>query len=188
MSLIDAATDGNTDLLLLILKSGGVDLNATDWDGGTALHCAALQGHSDAVRTLIDFGANVHLMDNGGMTALHCAANYGHCDVIEILTDIGGAEINHLDSTDGTSPLMKAVLNWHDNAVQMLIQKGSDLHARDSEGWTALHIAAMNCNNYAVLALVKAGADKTLLDHAGKTALDWATQKGFSNIVQTLQC
>lgn len=66
---------------------------------------------------------------------------------------------------------MKAVLNWHDNAVQMLIQKGSDLHARDSEGWTALHIAAMNCNNNAVLALVKAGADKTLLDHVSSVSV-----------------
>jgi hypothetical protein len=36
-----------------------------------------------------------------------------------------------LPQTDGTTPLVKAVLGWHDSTVQLLIDRGADLAAVD---------------------------------------------------------
>ncbi|CAM6122425.1 unnamed protein product [Calypogeia fissa] len=68
--------------------------NATDWNGRTALHHAALENNDDVVAFLMwDSGpeqqlgcvANVNMVDHRGFTALHCASKKGHEIVVEKL-------------------------------------------------------------------------------------------------------
>ncbi len=64
----------------------GVDVNATDLEGKTALHHAAAQGvRADYVQRLIDAGATVEPRDNAGKTPLDCAKEKKRAKLIALL-------------------------------------------------------------------------------------------------------
>ena len=57
-ALLDAARNGSVEEVRRSLLVG-VDVNATDDDGATPLHCAALRGHAAIVNVLVQAGALV---------------------------------------------------------------------------------------------------------------------------------
>jgi len=59
--------------------------------GWTGLHAAAKGGHVDAVRLLLDHGADPNARETGDNTyALHWAAAHGHLETVRALLDAGG--------------------------------------------------------------------------------------------------
>ena len=97
--LRDAARDGEVgrvrDLLLrkgLFLK--GVNVNAKDSDGRTALVLACSSGHTDVVSVLLKAkGINVNAKLKNGRTALHVASYSGHTTIVSMLLDEGADPI-----------------------------------------------------------------------------------------------
>lgn len=69
----------------------GADVNDRDYAGNTALHDAALKGHIDIVRLLLDNGAEIDI--RSGVTDLDTplidAASHGHVDIVKLLLDRG---------------------------------------------------------------------------------------------------
>lgn len=70
-----AAFKGDIDAVRSILDSG-VHINETSKFGWTALHSAAMAGHSAIVALLLSKGINVHAKTDKGVTALHLATEY----------------------------------------------------------------------------------------------------------------
>jgi ankyrin repeat protein len=56
-----------------IALEAGLDIDAVDGRGRTALHGAALQGYDEVVRALADFGARLDVADDEGFTPLDTA-------------------------------------------------------------------------------------------------------------------
>ena len=56
--LIKAVRENYIEVIELILKK--IDVNSKDDDGRTPLHWAALYGHTDIVKELIEAGAELH--------------------------------------------------------------------------------------------------------------------------------
>lgn len=50
---------------------------------------AAMQGHTDAVKLLLERGANVHEKNERGETALTIPESKGHPEIIRILKEAG---------------------------------------------------------------------------------------------------
>jgi len=67
-----------------------------------------------------------------------------------------------------------AVMAGVESAVQIHIDRGDDLNARDSNGLTLLMLSAARNKAAMCRLLLSAGADKTLLDPSGRTAHDIA--------------
>ena len=67
--LCTAAAAGNIDRLVRLLAEGS-DINVSDYDGRTALHLAASEGHAPAVRWLLLHGANAKALDRFGGSPL----------------------------------------------------------------------------------------------------------------------
>jgi ankyrin repeat protein len=73
---------GGQQAAIEALVAAGAELGAADVLGGdTALHLAALWGHTAAVRLLLRRGADVAALDGLGNTPLHHAADSGHAPV-----------------------------------------------------------------------------------------------------------
>lgn len=74
-ALLDAANRGDFKVVETLLRSRGVNVNAVNSDGRTALMLAAAKGHVEIVKLLLDARANVDVVDFKGQTALDFAAN-----------------------------------------------------------------------------------------------------------------
>lgn len=68
-AVVHAAAKGDEAAVKELLEKGH-DVNATDLDGRTALHCAAKSGSVSLINTLLAAGAEVNVVDRKGHTAL----------------------------------------------------------------------------------------------------------------------
>jgi ankyrin repeat protein len=122
-----AATAGSVHRMQL-LHLAGANVNARSL-GGTPLFLAAGEGRLNAVRYLLDEGADVNLRGRDGTTALTEATFYGHQPVIKELL-MRGADVNAL-SIDGT-PLDIAVSRNNLAVIDLLkhygAKRASELH------------------------------------------------------------
>ncbi len=85
--LFMACKNGNAAMIALFLKAGA-DANSTDEHGTTALMTAAASGSADAVKTLIDHGADVDAREGAhGQTALMFAASLNRAAAIKVLLE-----------------------------------------------------------------------------------------------------
>lgn len=81
--------------------------------------------------------------------------------------------------------LRMAVMAGVESAVQIHIDRGNDLNARDASGMTPLMLSAARNKPAICRLLLSAGADHSLRDPAGKSALEIAVKSG-SNAVATI--
>lgn len=89
MSLIWAATYGDIDEIHR-LEANGIDLNAADYDGRTALHLASAEGKTETVEYLLKKGVNPNPADRWGGTPLTDAQKGNHKIVADLLVQHGG--------------------------------------------------------------------------------------------------
>eukprot|EP00434_Breviolum_minutum_P022577 symbB.v1.2.019922.t1/scaffold1652.1/size121070/2 len=76
-------------------------VNSSTAPGGTtALHFAALHGHTAMLRRLLAGGADVNALDDHGWAPLHLAAGAGRLDAMNLLVAAGAVPDQH--SPDGT--------------------------------------------------------------------------------------
>ena len=85
------------------------------------------------------------------------------------------------------SALMVASERGHREMVQLLIEHGADLDARDTEfGFTALHFACGHNQPGCAEVLIKAGCSTTAVSHDGMTWERMAARAGYPGLVTRL--
>ncbi|WP_265029684.1 ankyrin repeat domain-containing protein [Wolbachia endosymbiont (group A) of Philonthus cognatus] len=122
------AIDAKT-VRLLIEK--GVDVNAADVRGHTALHLAITEKRLETVRELIKSGANVNAEEyENKCTPLHLACMVGKVEIVEELVK-AGAEIEQADKFGMTamdyaknSKEVAEVLKKETDRIEKLFMKG----------------------------------------------------------------
>ena len=139
LELIQASRKGDTKTVTMLLEKG-VDVNANNNYGETALITASRYGHIDLVKLLFENGADVHLKNKFGETALHSACFGGYINIVEILLK-NGAIVNAKDNHNWTA-LQLASENGHEEIVKMLLAYGADMNAKNENGNTALQVAS----------------------------------------------
>lgn len=137
--LISASRNGNLEAVRLLLKKG-VDVNATNILGFSALEVASSNGHLRVVRLLLDEGAEINAKSSMGTTPLIGASYNGHLEVVKLLLN-RGADINAKDRL-GETALMNACGEGRVKVVKLLLDKGAEINAKDRLGNTALRAAS----------------------------------------------
>ena len=98
--------------------------------GLSPLHLAAQAGHVDVMEALLEAGAGINAVDARGYTPLHFAISFGPRELLDPLPDLKAAT-----EDVGVYRLLTA-------APRVLIERGADLSARESEQQrTALELA-----------------------------------------------
>jgi len=146
----------------LATKPGSADVeNNLHW---RPLQYAALYGSTEALRILLESGADTEAAGQQGATALLYAAS----DLPKTMLLVAkGARVNAA-AKDGTTPLMVATSVVGNTAtVKYLLDHGADVKAATVFGSTALISASQLGDSEMVRLLLAKGADSHVVDRAG---------------------
>ena len=133
-----AAFTGNMEKLRELVN--GANVNEADITGQTPLIFAAFEEHMDAVRFLVEKGANVNAQTTqaGGNTPLHMAIYKNNIDIARFLCD-NGANVNIGAERYSPLHLASGYAYVDPEMVQMLCEHGADVNASGLQG-TPLHM------------------------------------------------
>jgi ankyrin repeat protein len=155
--LVSAAKSRDFSAVRSLLKQG-VDVNAADVEGMTALHWAAHWNDVEAVRLLLAAGANAKAANRYGVTPLHEASLVANVPMMEALLK-AGANPNAAYGS-GETPLMIAARTGNLDAVQLLVAHQADINAAEEfRGQTPLMYAAAENHSDVAKFLIERGAD-----------------------------
>lgn len=166
------------------LANSIVDMK-NDKDGLPPLFYAITKGKLDAVKTLVDNGADIEArlgkdLDQKqqymqGMTPLLYAVDRNEIEIANYLLDQKAdiSAVNHA----GVGALGIASSRCNLPIMKKLIASGINLNTKSQDGLTALHFAGhkRSCLS-AVIMLHKAGADASIKDNEGRTYLEFFKQ------------
>lgn len=135
----------------------------------------AMRGDVEAVRTLLQQGADVNAAQGDGMTALHWAAMNGSVQIAE-LAIASGANLEAVTRLGDYTPLHLASRAGRGATVKVLLGAGARVDARTATGdVTPLHLAAEAGNVEVITALIEHGADVNAAESQwGQTPLMFA--------------
>jgi uncharacterized protein len=116
--VIQAAREGNSEMLRRVIAANPGAINARGAAGETPLHAALAAGHVDVALLLIDAGADVSAPDTRGHTPFHIAAEKGYVPVVKALL-ARGADAHAVDAEDRT-PLSRAVTQKQTEVIDLI--------------------------------------------------------------------
>jgi ankyrin repeat protein len=206
-----AAREGKAEVVWQFLKAG-MNPDAADAKGETAILAAAGGGQGHVVALLRDAGATTTAATPTGQTALMEAARAGDSQSVQVLLS-AGADAEARDSA-GMSPLAAAVMAGHTAVVALLVSavtgsldaplqlaameghtpvmavlmdKGANPDATSVDGRTPMMFAAQYGRTEAVKLLRQRGAAVTALDENLRTAADHAEENGHDDLAAYLR-
>ena len=118
---------------------------------------AAAEGHGNAVKALVEAGADPNIASKRGFAALAFAATRNEPDSVRALLN-AGADTDRATS-EGSSPAGIAASYGHSETLGLLVDAGADIATPDDEGRTPLYLAARAGDAKSVSLLLAAGAD-----------------------------
>ena len=179
--LIYAAKNTMSPEFLEALEAGKLDINQTNSAGEDALGIATFSNNVAIVKNLLDHGADINRKFKGE-TYLMQLKNY-QSEMTEVYLEHNPSL--KITADDGTTLLMKAVINLNGTLVKALAGHDIDFNFRDSEGNTALLYLIKSMDTYPnmspedvaasfrkiITLLAKGGADINAQDFGGNTLL-----------------
>jgi ankyrin repeat protein len=174
-----AAQNGDAAAIARLLAAGE-DANAVlTAEGETVLMLTAQTGNPEAVKLLLDRGADPNVQQFRGQTALMWAAAEGHADVVALLLARGAdPSLSSTASTKqerrppgGMTALLFAARQGHLDTARALLDGGADVNQAGADNTSPLLIAVVNGHYDVAELLVERGANPNIADANGRTPL-----------------
>ncbi|HUV29895.1 MAG TPA: ankyrin repeat domain-containing protein [Acidobacteriota bacterium] len=188
----DAVKAGDLIAVRAIVDSLPNAVNAPDEAGKTPLHHAVSLNLNDIARSLIDHGADIDVFDQDLESPLHDAVTAGNAEMVAYLLEQGTTTLNDTSATKhngfvgGWTPLHLAALHGYPEIVNLLLDQGADIEARDGVMRTPLILTVEGGHMPVVEVLAERGADINAQAMRRYTALLWAARNGFEEMVTYL--
>lgn len=158
--LMAAASRGNVELLKRLLESNSV--NFVNQEGESALVNAVAFNSPEVVQLLLDAGGDPGIMSKEGDLFGVLIGSYrkGRSSIQRVKDIISLLEKSGLQMSLDGSLLHKAFRKDDEELLNLLIEKGIDINAKDKDGNTILHYAAMQAKDIELVeGLIAKGAD-----------------------------
>ncbi|KAL8958135.1 MAG: hypothetical protein Q9193_004747 [Seirophora villosa] len=169
------------------LKEASLPATLPRQEGESEVHVAVRRGKLSDVVALIARGELAVEFDKRGWTPLHTAAARGETEILEYLLglhpDINIKGIRLAEDT----PLALAARSGQTGSVEVLLDRGADIHARDKYDYTPIMIAAHERHAETVKTLLAHGADPNDESASGETLLLLASRGGGGDRLPTLR-
>src|SRR5688572_4410363 len=190
-SFVKQAAEGDTIAIKTFLAAG-MNINARNENGYTALMKAASSGQTETVQALLAAGADSDLA-NGGRSALSLAAVNGDLSTMKVLI-AGGAQVdlklNGLPYQPDETALILAAVSGKRESVTLLLDSKASIDAKSDRWGTALVAAACQKHFDTARALLDRGANPNASSavnvSSGSTALHCAAMHGSRELIQLL--
>ena len=175
----------NKDVLERIVNHDA-DVNVANKKNITALMLACMKENKDAINVLLNTGADPNIANTDGDTCLHYAVDEDCSkDVLEAIL-IPGVNVNAINKNNRTA-LMLACEKGNKDAINVLLNSGSDSNIADADGDTCLHYAVRNdCCIEVLQVIISHSADVNAANISNVTALMIACQKGNVDAINAL--
>ncbi|HET6806132.1 MAG TPA: ankyrin repeat domain-containing protein [Frateuria sp.] len=169
---------------VMTLLANGASAHATDGEGNTALHGAALSEEPIVAAMLLDAAAPVNALNKAGVSPLAAACRAANWPLARYLLEHGAKPA----PAEGEPALVAAagIADDDPTGVKLLLKHRANVNATDPHHRSALMAAAAEGHLQIARALLAAGADPNLADRHGSTALMEAARSGASELVQVL--
>ncbi|MCE2541751.1 MAG: ankyrin repeat domain-containing protein [Acidobacteria bacterium] len=182
--LPELARAGDRAAVSGLLQQDGVDVDAAQVDGTTALHWAAYGDDAGLAAMLLDAGADADPVNRNGSTPLALACANAGTAVVAQLLDAGADP--HLAPT-GEPPILTCARTGSVAAVRALLAHGADIDAVDAwRGQTPLMWAAAENHVPVMRLLLETGAAVDVPSTGGFTALMFAVRQDARDALRLL--
>ena len=171
---------GQVEVTNVYLELGVRLVGDTEW---TPLSRALFEGNIEAIRVLIEPGADLTAQSDDGVTPLSAALLGGHVEAIQVLLEHGvdvTAKFNK-----GTTSLHVASMGGHMEMVRIL-EHGLDPTAQSKKGMTPLHLASLGGHVELARLFLDRGAEATARVDNGMTPLHFASAQGHVEVGRLL--
>lgn len=163
----------------------GINANAQDSDGRTALISAAARGDLEALNALLSHNVDMNVRDKEGYTALAHAVEARYSEIQDALLNKPGLDAN-VGTLKGQPILLAYVWREDKERVQKLLASGANVNVQDGDGDTPLHGAAQSGNVEIISLLLDKGANPNAKNKLGGTPLMWAASFGNDDAARLL--
>lgn len=180
---IKAAVAGNQELIKQSLTLG-INPNAHDARGRTALMGAAYHGKNNICNQLLAAGANVDMRDAKGFNALDYASSRGLLETVQLLLKKSNSK-NAKKYIEYTQ-LMKSAFAGDVSFLPLGDGVLSSVNQISAEGRYPLHIATSRGSIELATILLKRGARVDLVNYNGQTPLHWAAWGNQTQMIDLL--
>ena len=164
---------------LAVLLAAGPTLDI--WDASSV-------GATGRVAELLDADPTlVNSYSGDGFFPLGLAAFFGNADTVRLLLSRGADVAQVATNPMRISAIHAAVAGQSREAVELIVEAGAPINAKQHKGWTALHEVVNKKDVDLARYFLAHGADPKVQNDEGKSAIGLAADQGSADLLKVLK-